>query len=157
MSNPYIPLSIQPLSKTLSHPIFSLSLPSAPSSLPLLHLAVQFRFRDGKLHKQFSPLAVELLLPRHCVNTMPISWIHTSQPSITLPYFLPFSRLTLCPSKQCPRQDNYTHSLPHTLTRCVYTEELVAAKQFPPDVKALSLSLIHSLSWPLQPCRHLIS
>lgn len=27
---------------------------------------------------------------------------------------------SLCPSKQCPCQDNYTNSLPHTLTRRVY-------------------------------------
>lgn len=27
---------------------------------------------------------------------------------------------SLCPSKQCPCRDNYTHPLPHTLTRCVY-------------------------------------
>lgn len=61
---------------------------------------------------------------------MPISWIHTSQTITPTPNIhthinthtlsSPLSPLFLCPSKQCPCQDNYFPSLPHTLTFCVY-------------------------------------
>lgn len=92
---------------------------------------------------------------------MPISWIHTSHappcsPSPPPPFFL--SHSSLCPSKQCSRQDNYNHSLPHTLTCCVYHQGAGGSKAISSWCECcmslshrLPLSLSHSQSLMASP------
>lgn len=120
-------LLIQPLlPKTLSHPIFSLSLPSSLLSLsPPSHLLL-FSLDSGmeSFINNFLPLLLSYFYPGNVWTPcqFPESILHRLPPPMPHCNTLSSSPTphSLCPSKQCPCQDNYIHWLPHTLTCCVY-------------------------------------
>lgn len=80
---------------------------------------------------------------------------HPPPPRILSSFLTPHS---FCPSKQCPCQDNYTNSWPHTLTRCIYHWRAGGSKAISSWCGccislSLSISLSHSQSLmaPLAP------